>query len=320
MFWKKVNNKVMCILCPRNCVIKENSIGICGVRKNINNKLFSLVYEFPCSIAIDPIEKKPLFHFKPGSITLSIATVGCNLFCKHCQNIEISHPEKIFGNHVSIKKLVDMSINVDGFAWTYTEPTVFFEYFYNTAKLTKNTNKFHVWVTNGYTSMVAIKKSSKFLNAVNVDYKGDEKFYKDVCNAHLEPVHQSLLEYKKQHVFIEVTNLIIPNYNDKDDVILEMVLWIKEHLGKNTPLHFSRYFPYHLMHEPPTPRETLEKAYNIAKDHLNYVYIGNISTDKENTYCHNCNELLIERHGFSVVKCIEHNRCPYCGVRIPIVL
>ena len=319
MFYKKTDDTVQCGLCSHNCKIPLDKKGFCRVRKNINGKLFSLVYGRACSVAVDPIEKKPLFHFAPGSQTLSIATVGCNFRCDFCQNYEISQPREIFGKDISPKELILMN-KTPGFSWTYTEPTVFFEYFYDTAKLSKR--KYHMWVTNGYTSIEAINKAKKLIDAVNVDYKGNDEFYRNLCSAKLEPVRTALKEYKKLGIWIEITNLLVPGYNDKDEIIKQMVDWIADNLGQ-VPLHFSRFFPHHKLKADITTIESLERAVKIANEKLDYVYIGNVRHEKENTYCHNCKALLIERSGYSVVKIDlkkkgKNYHCPNCLAKIPV--
>lgn len=323
MFYKAKAGNVQCRLCARNCVIADGKRGFCGVRENKNGRLYSLVFGRACSLAVDPIEKKPFFHFAPGSQTLSISTVGCNFRCIFCQNFDISQPEKIFGNFVEIEELIKIN-KTPGFSWTYTEPTVFYEYFYETAKLCKKMklNYYHNWVTNGYTNPQAIKKAKLFLHAVNVDYKGNDKFYQELCSVRLEPVRKALIAYKKNKIWIEITNLIIPGYNDSDEIIKEMVSWISENLGQ-VPLHFSRFFPMHKLSAEITPIETLEKAASIAEKELDYVYLGNVQHEKENTYCHNCKSLLIRREGFFVVKMDlkrknKNYRCPNCNTKIPL--
>jgi pyruvate formate lyase activating enzyme len=327
LFWDVLkDNKVQCKLCPRFCVIENENVGKCKVRKNINGKLYSLVYGRLCSLNVDPIEKKPLFMFSPGSKCLSIATVGCNLDCKFCQNWEISHfweiSSEIIGEEFNPKDIIAL-LKEPGVAYTYTEPTIMYEFAYETMKLVKKNKKYNVWVSNGYTNPEPIKKMAKFLDAANIDYKGDENFYKNVCDARLEPIQESLKLYKKLGIWIEITNLVIPGYNDSKDVILEMVKWIRENLGKETPLHFSAYYPAYKMNAPPTEIKTLEMAAEIAENYLDYVYIGNVRHEKENTFCPNCKELLIKRFGFFVEKInLERKNksfyCPNCGHKIPI--
>lgn len=318
MFWKKSGNNIACGLCAHRCKIPKNGVGFCRVRKNVDSVLYSLVFGKPCSVAVDPIEKKPLFHFAPGSKTLSIATVGCNFRCKFCQNWEISQPEEVEGEDVAPEQLKEMVGEYPGFSWTYTEPTVFYEYFYETAKITKG--KYHIWVSNGYTNPGPIEKAK--INAVNVDYKGDETVYHGLCSTHLEPVHKALKTYKKLGVWIEITNLLIPGHNDKDEQIREMVSWIAS-LGKDVPLHFSRFFPCYKLKADITSLESLERAAKIAEEELNYVYIGNVQHEKGNTICPNCGHLLIKRDSYTVsgmdlVKKGKDYCCPECTEKIPL--
>lgn len=322
LFYKKSDDMLQCVLCPRKCIISIGQTGLCGVRKNISGSLYSLVYGKACSASIDPIEKKPFFHFAPGSSTLSIATVGCTLKCKFCQNWEISQAKEIIGESLSPEEIIKLSKNAEGISWTYTEPTVFFEYFFDTASLSKNI--YNTWISNGYTNPEPIKKAAKFVDAVNIDYKGTENLYSNLCLAHLEPVRMALKQWKKAGVWIEITNLLIPGHNDSEEQIKEMCNWIFENLGQ-VPLHFSRFFPvYKLTNTNPTDMETLEKAVKIAEDAgFHYVYMGNVQNPKENTYCHNCKELVIERVGYIVVKFNllkkgKNYDCPACGTKIPL--
>jgi pyruvate formate lyase activating enzyme len=324
LFYKKKKSGIECGLCARRCVIAQGAKGFCGVRTNDAGKLYSLVYGRACSIATDPIEKKPFFHFAPGTQTLSVATVGCNFKCTFCQNADISQPDRIFGECAEPEELIRAN-KTPGFSWTYTEPTIFYEYFFDTAKLAKKMKKnyYHAWVSNGYTNVDVIKHASKYLNAVNVDYKGNEKFYKDQCLSSIEPVRKSLKAYKKNNVWIEITNLIIPGYNDSDEQIKEMVLWIADNLGSQVPLHFSRFFPRHKLNAPITAMATLDRAVKIAEKEIDYVYIGNTEKDRQNTLCHNCKHLLIERSGFFVVKIDIKKKgktyhCPNCNAKIPL--
>lgn len=328
-FYKKSVSGVQCQLCPHICFLKENCIGKCGVRKNLSGKMYSLVYGRPCSMAIDPIEKKPFFHFAPGSKTLSIATVGCNFSCRHCQNWEISQYPKlhgeICGDFLEPERIIASAKKclAQGISWTYTEPTVFYEYFFDTAKLDVKKTFYQTWVSNGFTNPEVIKNASKFLDAVNVDYKGDEKFYSEICGARLEPVLQAMEEYRKNGVWIEITNLLIPGFNDSNDTILEMVKWIKDNLGAETPLHFSAYHPDYKMKARSTGLEILEKAVKTADNYLKYVYIGNVSHFRENTLCPKCKNIAIRRTGFSVLEFnLERKNeeffCTKCGEKIPI--
>ena len=319
LFYKKNDSKIRCVLCPRQCTIEEGETGFCGVRKNISGSLYSLVYGKACSVSVDPIEKKPFFHFAPGSQTLSIATVGCTLRCRFCQNWEISQAKEIFGQSLSPEEIIKLAEGVHGISWTYTEPTVFYEYFHDTAGLSENL--YNTWVSNGYTNPEPIKKAAKFLDAVNVDYKGPESFYENLCDAKLEPVRTAFKEWKKAGVWLEVTNLLIPGHNDSEEQVREMCSWLIDAVGQ-VPLHFSRFFPaYKLADTNPTSMKKLEMAVKIAKEAgFHYVYMGNVQNTNENTYCHNCRELIIERFGYDVAKIslAEKNRCPACGTKIPL--
>lgn len=323
LFYEKLEGeKVRCNLCPRHCILSDGQKGFCGVRRNEKGKLYSLVYGRLCSMNIDPIEKKPLFHFAPGSRSLSIATVGCNLKCKFCQNWEISMSKEIFGENVEPEEVVEAAknYNAEGIAYTYVEPTIFYEFALDTMKLAKKAGLYNIWVSNGYTEIEPIRKMAKYLDAINVDLKGDKKFYNTLCYVADEtPIKKALLEYKKHGIWIEVTTLLIPGYNDKKEQIEQIVNWVKENLGDSTPLHFSRFFPhYKLMDVPSTPLETLEKAFEIAKNKgMKYVYVGNVlGHDRESTFCPKCGSLVIKRVGFEIVS--FNKKCPKCDETIPI--
>lgn len=319
---KRGDGEVQCHLCPRNCVIGEGKRGYCGVRENREGKLYSLVYGKPCTINVDPIEKKPLYHFAPGTNCLSIATVGCNLGCKFCQNWQIAHPERIFGRNVSPEEVVERvkESRVPGIAYTYTEPTIAWEYYLDIMKLARREGLYNVWVSNGYTSLDAIKKMGEYLDAINVDIKGDKEFYRKLCAVpDMSPIFEALKEYKKQGVWIEVTNLIIPGYNDTREKVEELVKWVKENLGTETPIHFSAFFPHYKMKDtPPTGVETLEMAVETAeKMEMKYVYLGNLpSHRKESTYCPKCGAKVIDRSGFSVTS--VNWKCPECNEEIAL--
>lgn len=323
LFWKKLKNDgVQCELCPRKCIIPENKTGSCGVRKNIKGKLYSLVYGKLCSLAVDSIMKKPFFQFAPGTECLSICTVGCNLHCKFCQNYSISHPEEIFGRDLSPAEIVEIAKNkgLPGIAYTYTEPTIFYEYALEIMKLAKKTGLYNVWVSNGYTNPQPVRKIAKYLDAINVDLKGDLKFYQNLCGVPSEkPMYIALKEYKKHGIWIEITNLVIPGWNDKPEQIKKIVEFVKNNLGVDTPMHFSRFYPhYKLTNTGPTAIETLEMATKIAKKAgMRYVYTGNVAGhDGESTYCWKCGELLIKRTGY--VMDFYKEKCPKCGAKIKI--
>ncbi len=327
LFYQKLENKVVqCQLCPRICVIPNGKRGFCGVRENRNGVLYSLVYAKPVAIHIDPIEKKPLFHFLPGSTAFSIATAGCNLRCKFCQNWEISQrkPEEVEYIYLEptdlIKKVKESGSPT--IAYTYTEPTIFYEYMLETAKLAKEQGIKNIMHSAGYINEEPLRQLSKYLDAANIDLKGfTNDFYAKMSEATLEPVLKSLKILKEEGVHLEITNLILSGYNDDKDSITKMCLWIKENLGADTPLHFSRAFPmYKLNTINPTPVETLERARQIALDcGLKYVYIGNVAGNPaENTYCLKCKKVIIERRGIFLVSKVNiiDGKCKFCGEKI----
>jgi len=327
IYQKGKNKKVKCGICGQSCELNEGQKGFCGTRENINGRLYSLVYGTAIDVAVDPIEKKPFFHFAPGSRALSVATLGCNLGCLFCQNWQISQEfDRIEGEPYSPKDLVKKAKEwkCQGIAYTYTEPAVFYEYVYETAKEAE-TKFYNVLVTNGYFTPESIKRISNFIDAANVDLKGDYIFYKKYCFGKKgdEPVKETLKALQKNKIWIEITNLLIPNLNDKEADVRIMCKWIIENLGDEVPLHFSRFYPtYKMKNVPPTPVETLEKAREIAREEgLKYVYIGNVPGHRyENTFCQECGNILIKRFGFSVQEFnLDKNlRCVKCGKKLPM--
>jgi len=327
MFYKKLNNKkVQCYLCHRNCIISENKTGFCKVRKNIGGKLYSLVYEKLHGLQMDPIEKKPFFHFHPGSQVLSLSTVGCNFRCKFCCNPHVSQAEEIIGKKVSPEKIVQIALenNCRGIAYTYTEPTVFFEYAYDIAKAAKKEGLYNVFVTNGYTGLEAVDKISEYLDAAVIDVKGslDKNFLRGYCSiSDGKPILEIINRYRKNGVHIEITDLIIPKVGYNLKKVEELVKWIKNYLGENTPIQFIGFFPSYQCREIPyTSVETLKKCWNIGKKYLKYVY-AYTSRDPENpmnnTYCPKCGKLLITRYGCSMVdNKIKNGKCPDCEEKI----
>jgi len=326
LFYQKLGNRaIQCHLCPRNCFIPNGGRGFCGVRENQQGTLYTLVYAKPVAIHIDPIEKKPLFHFLPSTTAFSIATAGCNLRCKFCQNWEISQrrPEEV--DYVDLKpsELVK-KVKESGspiIAYTYTEPTIFYEYMLETAKLAKSAGIRNIMHSAGYINEEPLRQLAKYIDAANIDLKGfSEDYYARMSEATLEPVLKTLKILKEEGVHLEITNLVLSGYNDDPETIRKMCLWIKENLGQDTPVHFSRFFPmYKLISLNPTPVETLEKARNIAMDcGLRYVYIGNVAGHPgENTYCPKCKNMLIERRGYFVLQNnIRDGKCKFCGEKI----
>ncbi|MHC4438138.1 MAG: AmmeMemoRadiSam system radical SAM enzyme [Planctomycetota bacterium] len=319
--------KVQCELCPKLCLIQPGQSGECRVRINIDDVLKTVVYGYPCSIHIDPVEKKPLFHFLPGSKILSIATVGCNLHCKNCQNWEISQANPENGDipvyNLPPERLVTETdkYQCPSIAYTYTDPIVYYEYTYDSAKLAHETGIRNVLVTAGYINEEPWKKLLGHIDAANIDLKAiTEDFYREVCSATLKPVQNALVLAKASEIMVEVTNLVIPTLNDEPEQLRELSRWIRMNLGADTPLHFSGFYPrYQMRNLPATSLRTLEKARKIAMDEgLNYVYIGNVaSREGQNTYCPGCKKLLIERSGYTILKNrLRFGRCPDCSKEI----
>jgi len=325
LIYERLDEKrVKCGVCHHFCVIKSGKRGICGVRENQDGRLVSLVYSKVITTSIDPIEKKPLFHLKPGSFSYSIATAGCNFKCSFCQNANISQipPETglIPGKDLSPESIVKAAIKTgcDSISYTYTEPTIFFELALETARLAKKSGLFNVFVTNGYMSKKALEMLLPYLDAANVDLKAfDDRFYQRYCKARLEPVKENIKTMTDKGVFVEITTLLIPELNDSKSDLIAMAEFIGNDLSEKTPWHLSRFHPcYKMTDRPATPVHTLETAYKIGKDAgLKYVYIGNVpGQTSENTYCHSCHTLLVKRYGYRIENFLqEKGKCPKCG-------
>jgi pyruvate formate lyase activating enzyme len=326
-FYKTIaENLVSCSLCSHRCPrIAESKRGICGVRENQKGKLYSLVYGKIVASNVDPIEKKPLFHFLPGSSSYSIGTMGCNFRCGNCQNFDISQQPKernlIVGQDISPEEIISEAkrSNCASIAYTYSEPTVFFEYAYDVAKLAQKERMKNVFVTNGYITEEALLEIGPYLDAANIDLKSfSDNFYHQNCGARLEPVLDSIKLYKNLGVWIEITTLIIPSLNDSDEELRKIAEFIKN-LGEETPWHVSQFYPvYRLKGLSRTPLATLRRAREIGKEvGLRYIYQGNVPGEGENTYCYKCGNLLIERYGYNITKTkIADTICPDCGAEI----
>ncbi|MBL7130514.1 MAG: AmmeMemoRadiSam system radical SAM enzyme [Candidatus Omnitrophica bacterium] len=274
----KDNLKVQCHLCPHNCLIAEGKLGLCGVRKNQKGKLYSLIYEEVTSLALDPIEKKPLYHYHSGESILSIGTKGCNLSCPYCQNWHISKDLNVSTEKVTSEYLVKRAKQLDSFgiAYTYNEPFIWYEFVLDTAKLAKKEGLENVLVTNGYVNSEPLREILPFIGGMNIDIKSiEDKFYVNTCRGKVAPVLEVIKESSK-HCHIELTNLIIPSLNDREENFVNLVDWICENLGDSVPLHFSRYFPCYKLDFPSTPIAALKKAEEIAKRKLKFVYLGNV--------------------------------------------
>lgn len=327
MFYEQERNThVRCGLCRFKCLIGDGARGICGVRENRGGTLYSLVYGKLCAEHVDPIEKKPLFHVMPGSRSYSIATVGCNFHCRHCQNYTISQVDRyapIRGAEQQPQEIVQRAMVSDcrSISYTYTEPTIFYEFAYDTARLAREAGLKNIFVTNGYISREALATIAPFLDAANIDLKGfSEGFYRDVVHARLSEVLDSIIEYRRQGVWLELTTLIIPGLNDSDSELQGIAEFIVTNLGIDTPWHVSQFYPtYKLSNLPRTPLATLRRARDIGRAAgLRYVYEGNVPGEGgENTFCPSCSGVLIKRYGYV----IESDRiiggvCPDCGVAI----
>lgn len=322
------NKKVHCFLCNWQCKINEGSRGQCNVRKNIDGKLYTLNYNKLCAANADPIEKKPLFHFQPASKAFSIAAPGCNFKCDFCQNWHISqiaecHGE-VEGEAVEPAKVVDLAMRekCKSIAYTYTEPTIFMELAADCAKIAKQKGLSNVFVSNGYMTKQAIDFARDWLDGINVDLKSfSEEYYKRLCKAKLKPVLETI-DYIANHtkIWMEITTLVVPGENDSENELRQIAEFILNTCGADMPWHVSRFYPqYRHTDAEATPISTLEMAYDVAKDvGLNYVYIGNLRTQKaENTYCPKCGHLLIEREGYYIAKNrVKASSCPDCNERI----
>lgn len=326
LYSPKEGGKVYCFLCQHLCLVAPSKFGICGVRQNRDGKLYSQVYGEVIAAHVDPIEKKPLFHFLPGSTSFSIATVGCNFRCPFCQNWQISQASKRTGKGLSGETFSPEEIvraakrqGCLSISYTYTEPTIFFEYAYDTAKLAKEQGLANNFVTNGFMTPEALQAIKPYLDACNVDLKSfSENFYKQMCRARLEPVLESIRLMRELGIWVEVTTLVIPGQNDSEEELTQIARFIAG-VDSDIPWHISRYHPdYKYDSSPATPVETLRRALAIGKrEGLRYLYLGNVWGEPEDTFCPRCQKLLIRRRGFGVHDFrLKDSACPYCGEAI----
>jgi pyruvate formate lyase activating enzyme len=321
------DGKVQCILCNHRCIISSSKRGLCGVRENQGGKLYTLVYGRPISLNVDPIEKKPLFHLFPGSTSFSIATVGCNFRCLQCQNNEISQMPRdgdgrIEGSEVSLSKVMSLTkqYRCQSISYTYTEPTIYFEYAFEIARQAHQGGIKNIFVTNGYMTEEALMTIQPYLDAANVDLKSfREKFYKEVCGAKLQPVLENLKWMREMGIWVEITTLVIPTLNDSDQEFEEIAQFIVS-LGREVPWHISAFYPtYKMLNLPRTSASTLHRAREIGiKAGLRYVYCGNIPGEEgEDTFCPHCGRKVIERIGFRVAKNdVVNGACRHCRGKI----
>ena len=328
MFYEKLgDNRVKCTLCPHKCTINDGKTGICGVRKNIEGILYALTHSLTIAQNPDPIEKKPLFHFMPKTMSFSIAAVGCNFKCLHCQNYSISQlpcsTGNVAGDRLPPYEVVQMaeSMGCKSISYTYTEPTVFFEYAYDSSVIAAERGLKNVFVTNGYTSKEAVKQIAPYLNAANIDLKGfTNDFYLKICGGKLKPVLDTIELMFKLGIWIEITTLLIPGLNDSSDELNEIAKFIYG-IDKFIPWHLSGFYPtYKLTNILPTPYETIAKGIEIGLNSgLKYVYSGNFpGSDFETTFCHNCSRALIQRKGYTILSYnLVENKCRFCNSEIP---
>ena len=322
----KEDNSIICQLCAHHCTIAPGDFGLCGLRQNQEGRLYTYVYGEPIAAHLDPIEKKPLYHFLPGTLSYSIATIGCNFKCRFCQNWQISQisykesrPNDI--PRILPEEIVEQALhyNARSISYTYTEPTIFFEYAYEIAKLAKEKGLYNIFVTNGYMTPQALEKIRPYLDACNVDLKSfQDDFYRKNCQARLQPVLDNIRLIKTMGIWMEVTTLIIPNENDSSKELNQMAAFIAQ-VDPDIPWHLSRFHPdYKFMDHGATDIKTLHEAQKIAHKHnLKYVYLGNVP-ESADTYCPNCNQVLIKRSYFNTSKInIRNGQCPHCQMPIP---
>lgn len=329
-FYNKLENKkVQCLLCPHNCVITEGKSGVCKVRVNNSGNLTSENYGLVSSIGFDPIEKKPLYHFYPGSEILSVGSFGCNLQCEFCQNWQISQTgaresfreDRLYSPEKIVESVQVQKDNI-GIAYTYNEPTVFFEFMIDIARLAKDKGLKNVMVSNGFINQEPLNELNNYIDAYSIDLKGfNNDFFKNYTKSQLEPVKKSLINIAAAGKHLEITNLVIPTLNDDENEFEEMVKWISMNLGKEIVLHISKYYPTYKLKIKATSIEKMLKLRDIAEKYLSYVYLGNVLLPEgNNTYCPECNELLIKRNGYltSLNSINDKGYCEKCGKHILI--
>ena len=330
LYKKLRGGRVRCTACARYCNIPEGKIGLCGVRGNVEGKLWLFVYGKVIAGHVDPIEKKPVTHYMPGSKVFSIATTGCNWLCSYCQNFDISQRRKIEGLDVTPEGVVEMTkrYRCEGLAYTYNQPTIFMEFAHDIGVQARKAGLVNLFVSNGYDTPETVDLMKDFLDCITVDFKGSGETnfvrkYIGIANA--DPIFQTLLDIRdKTKVHIEITDLIVPEIGDDSDSVKKLAAWVYDNLGPDTPIHFLRFHPdYKLAHLPWTPVGTLEKCHAVAKSvGLNYVYIGNVPGHPlEHTYCAECGKVVVERMGFDITGWYldDQNRCKYCGNEVPIL-
>ena len=327
LFYTELEDKsIECYLCPHNCKIKDQKRGVCGVRKNIGGKLYSENYGEITGLGFDPIEKKPLYHYHPGRNILSVGSIGCNLKCFFCQNWEISQAtiDDISRHHTyEVEDIVNLALQRKdnlGIAYTYNEPVIYYEFMVDVAREIKKQGLQNVVVTNGFINREPLQELMDYIDAFSIDLKGfTNEFYRKHTKSSFDPIKESLVQIRKNDKFLEVINLVIPTLNDDPGEFEDMMKWMKDNLGENTPLHISRYFPSYKSTIEPTSPSKLKEFYNLASQYLNYVYVGNIMLNEgSNTYCHRCGTLLVKREGYytQTPGLDEEGKCTNCGNKV----
>ncbi len=319
-FYHRDDGRLVCDLCPHRCKLREGQSGICRFRRRIGDKLIAVNYAEAASIAIDPIEKKPLYHFKPGSVILSVGANGCNLQCAFCQNSELSQGT-VPSEHLPVDRLVRLagSNGSIGVAFTYSEPLMWYEYVFDAAKVLKEEDYAVVLVTNGFIEAEPLERLLPFVDAMNIDLKSlDEEFYKRICKGKLEPVLHTIRRSHQAGVYVELTHLVVTGWNDREEKIEALASWIAG-LDDEIPLHLSRYFPRFKYDEPPTSAAFLQRALEICRRELKFVYLGNIAgEDGTHTFCPDCGALLVRRSGYrTTVVDLKGDTCRRCGRKLP---
>ncbi|MFW6138769.1 MAG: AmmeMemoRadiSam system radical SAM enzyme [Spirochaetota bacterium] len=318
----KQDKKVRCLLCPNSCVITPGNTGLCGIRKNQDGTLYSTIYGEVSSMAMDPIEKKPLYHFFPGTHILSIGTVGCSLKCRFCQNYGISQNPDHPTDYYRPQDIVEFAVarGSVGIAYTYNEPFIWYEFVRDTCILAQKRGLKNVFVTNGYVNQLPLKGILPYADAFNVDLKSmDDQFYRKIISGKLQPVLDTITEISGHpDIILEVTTLVIPGYNDSGEEMEKFTGFLSS-LSPDIPYHLSAYFPMYQFEAPPTSVRTLQTLKHVAEMKMRYVYLGNVG-GAGNTLCHNCGAVLVERMGYSIKKVnCSQGKCKNCGSSVPII-
>lgn len=326
LFYSKTNDGLLqCEKCPHECKLADGDLGFCRNRINVNDKLYTIAYGNPCAVHIDPIEKKPFFHFMPSAKAYSIAIAGCNFRCLNCQNWQISQvsPKETDNYDLMPEKAVEQCLQkkCETIAYTYSEPITFYEYVYDTSKLAKSSGIKNLLKSNGYINEKPLRQLCKVIDAANIDLKVfDDEVYKKISSGRLNPILRNLKIFREEGVWLEITNLVIPSWTDNLDTIKRMCEWLVNNKLGDVPIHFSRFIPlYKLAYLPYTPLDTLEKARKIGIEcGMKYIYIGNVpANEAENTYCYNCKKMLIQRRGYTILQNhIKEGKCKFCGEKI----